>query len=204
VTPTADSVVPLTAWEVVRTSVDGSAHVDVVALIAGQSVSVSKNLGTKYSFSLLQNDGMTVRVQDVSVSVDGGAPVVATYVEGTLSYQDRNPAGPTPALDYKYTANTLINGVLANGTATPSLKNGALASAILNGDTFAGNDNGGVNGQALAAVRLSGIGMDLLPGTHTITIAAKVKDNSGVFVGNVSVSIDVNIVTPGCGGGSAL
>ena len=95
-----------TAWDLFQTSGDGSAHVDVVALIAGESVSVSKNLGTKYSFSLLQSDGVTVRVQDVSVSVDGGTPVLASYLDGTLTYQDRNPAGLTPTLDYDYTANT--------------------------------------------------------------------------------------------------
>ena len=207
VTPTIDPVAAFTAWDLFNSSGDGSAHVDVVALIAGESVSVSKNLGTKYSFSLLQSDGVTVRVQDVSVSVDGGTPVLASYLDGTLTYQDRNPAGLTPTLDYEYTANTLINGLPANGTATSSLVNGKSASAILNGtvsiDAFPGNDNGGANGQALAAVQLSGIGTDLLPGEHTITIAATVKDNSGVLLGNVSITFNVNVVTPGCGGGGS-
>jgi hypothetical protein len=211
VTPNSDSVGALTAWDLFQTSGDGSAHVDVVALIAGESVSVSKNLGTKYSFSLLQGDGVTVRVQDVSVSVDGGTPVLASYLDETLTYQDRNPAGLTRTLDYKYTANTTINGLPANGTATSSLLNDALASAILNGtagnganiNVFPGNDNGGANGQALAAVRLSGIGTDPLPGEHTITITATVKDNSGVLIGNVGVTINVNVFTPGCGGGGS-
>jgi hypothetical protein len=38
----------------------------------------------------------------------------------------------------------------------------------------------GANGQALAAVLLSGIRTDLLPGAHTITIAAKVRANAYV------------------------
>ena len=70
-------------------------------------------------------------------------------------------------------------------------------------DAFPGNDNGGANGQALAAVQLSGIGTDLQPGAHTITIAATVKDNSGVLLGNVSINFNLNIVTPGCGGGGS-
>jgi hypothetical protein len=195
VTPTVDPVAAFTAWDLFESSGDGTAHVDVTALIAGESVSVSKNLGTKYSFSLLQNDGLTVRVSNVGVSVDGG---VVDY-SGTTTYADRNPAGATPNLDYLYAANAL----LANGSATASLVNNQTALNILNGvasvDVFPGNNNGGANGQALAAVLLSGIAVDLAPGLHTISISATVKDNAGVLVGNVSVNATVNIVTPGCG-----
>jgi hypothetical protein len=192
VTPNG-TVGALTAWDLFQLNGDGTAHVDVTALIAGESVSVSKNLGTKYSFSLLTADN-AVRVSNIGVAVDGGTPDYS----GTATYMDRNPAGSTPALDYLYTANAL----LANGAATASLINGATALNILNGavgtDVFAGNDNGGANGQALAAVQLSGIGVDLLPGAHTLTISATVKDNNGVLVGTVSVNLNVNVITPGC------
>jgi hypothetical protein len=198
ITPTT-TVGAFTAWDLFKTTGDGeTAPVDVVALIAGESVSVSKNLGTKYSFSLLQTDGISVRVSNVCVSVDGGA----ADCSGTQTYMDRNPTGLTPTLNYSYTANAL----LCNGTACTSLVNGATAMNILNGiassDTFPGNDNGGANGQALAAVGLNGITVNLAPGSHTLTISATVKDNNGVLIGNVSVSKQVNVVTPGCGGGN--
>jgi hypothetical protein len=53
---------------------------------------------------------------------------------------------------------------------------------------FPGNDNGGANGQALAAIVLSGVGVDLLPGDHTLDISATVKDNAGKFIGNANPS----------------
>lgn len=184
-------VEPFTAWDLQSSNVAGSAHVDVEALIAGESVSVSKNNGTKYSYSLLQGDG-TIRISSVGVSVDDGAPDYS----GIVTYYDRNPAGPTPSFNFLYTGNAGING-----TAVSSLINGD-ALAILNGDSFAGNNNGGSNGQALAAVGLSGLGVDLTPGDHTITITATVKDNSGVLVSNVTLKKTVHVITPGCGGGN--
>jgi hypothetical protein len=196
VAPNTDSVGPLTAWDLVQTNGDGTAHVDVVALIAGESVSVSKNLGTKYSFSLLQGDGVSVRVSNVGVSVDGGP----ADTSGILTYTDR---GLEPTLDYLYAGNAFVNGA-----ASASLIDNAYASDVLKGainggvgpDTFPGNDNGGANGQALAAVRLSGVGVDLAPGPHAVTISATVKDNNGALLGTVSVNLNINVVTPGCGG----
>jgi hypothetical protein len=137
-----------------------------------------------------------MRISNVGVAVDGGTP----NTSGLLTYMDRNPAGPTPNLDYSYTANAL----LCNGTACSSLVNGATALGILNGtasiDTFPGNDNGGANGQALAAAELSGVSVNIGEGPHTVTTSALVKDNAGTAVGNVSVDLQVNVVSPGCGG----
>lgn len=196
IAPLQASYDPFTAWLLTgESNPDGTASVDVNALIAGESVSVSKNLGTKFSFSLLQNDGITPRVSNVGVAVDGGT----VDTSGLLTYEDRNPSGPTPDLDYSYTANAL----LCNGTACSSLVNGATALGILNGtasiDTFLGNNNGGANGQALAAMQLSGVSINIGEGPHTVTTSALVKDNSGTAIGNVSVDLQVNVVSPGCG-----
>lgn len=196
VTPNIISVAAFTAWDLIETSGDNTVSLDVNALIAGESVSVSKNLGTKYSFSLLQNDGVTPRISNVCVSVDGGAATCVPYPDQKLAYVDRNPSGPTPALDYLYNANALT----CNGTACTSLMNGSGALAILNGDAFAGNDNGGANGQALAAMLLSAVPFDLTVGDHAVTITAKVKENDGTLVGTVGVTLNVTVVTPGCGG----
>jgi hypothetical protein len=196
VTPTGP-VAPFTAWVLQESTLPGTVSVDVVALIAGESVSVSKQNGTKYSFSLLQNDGITIRIQNVGVTLDSEP----TDYTGTLTYFDR---ANTPALNFYYTGNAGFNGTvqgsLLNGDALAILNGGEVSPGVFSPDTFTGNNNGGADGKSLAQVMLSGVSVNLTEGSHTITVNAVVKDNVGALVGNVAVTKTVVVITPGCGG----
>src|SRR5207244_6403603 len=93
----------------------------------------------KRSFSLLESDGVTSRVQDLAVSVDA-TPVanpgstIATNCPGCL-------AGDPGAVDFAYTTNAGSNG-------TTSLLADRDARTLLNIDSFACNTNGSADGSA--------------------------------------------------------
>jgi hypothetical protein len=70
------------------------------------------------------------------------------------------------------------------------------ASGIPLSDGLAGNDGGGANGQALAAVRFGLADVGMSQGNHAVTISATVKDNAGTLVGKVSVATSVRVVAP--------
>ena len=188
--PTTSSVNKLTAWDLKdETSSGNTASINVKALIAGESVLSSKAQPRKYSFSLLASDG-TVRVQDLAVSLDGAPPtsLVSTYVQNAPGAK----AGDPGALDFNYVTNAGSNGnlsLLADGDAR----------TILNTDSFAGNQDGGADGRALAAVITAPLRFDLPVGDHSLVLTGKVKDNSGQSSSDLSVSSSVHIVAPGCG-----
>lgn len=191
VTPHTPSVPKLTAWELQdQTSNGNTASIDVTALIAGESVLSSKTQPRKYSFSLLDSDG-GVRVQDLAVSLDGAAPtpVASTYVQNAPGAK----AGDPGALDFKYVTNAGSNGnlsLLANGDAR----------TILDTDSFAGNQEGGKDGSALAAVITAPVPLELPVGQHSLVVTGKVKDNAAQSSSALNVSRVVHVVAPGCSG----
>lgn len=192
VTPSPDPVAPFTAWDLVATTGDGTADVTLHADIAGESAMSSSKHTLKYSFSLLDGDGISNRVSDLAITVDGGAPIPAT------SQIVANAPGALPgdpgAVDFNYTTNAGSNGsiaLLANGDAR----------AILNNDSFAGNNNGGADGQALAYASMDGVHVSLAPGAHSVTLTGTVKGNSASAAISFSVNQTISIITPGCGGG---
>lgn len=186
---TTSFVPPLTAWELKdETSSGNTASINVKALIAGESVVSSKQQPFKYSFSLLASDG-TLRVQNLAVSLDGAPPtsLVSTYVKNAPGAK----AGDPGALDFNYVTNAGSNGnlsLLANGDAR----------TILDTDSFAGNQEGGADGSALAAVTTAPLALTLPVGNHSLVLTGKVKDNSGQSSTGLSVSRSVHVVAPGC------
>jgi hypothetical protein len=189
VVPRASAVSPLTAWELKDQASSGNtASIDVTSIIAGESALSSKAQPRKYSFSLLDSDG-TLRVQDLAVSLDGRAPtpLASIYVQNAPGAQ----AGDPGALDFNYVTNAGSNGnlsLLAEGDAR----------TILNTDSFAGNQEGGANGSALAAVITAPVSFQLPVGDHSLVLTGKVKDNSAQSSSALSVSRIVHVVTPGC------
>jgi hypothetical protein len=181
VTPTQATVDPLTAWDLVMTTGGDTAAVPVTAQIAGESVLKSANpkLGTKYSFSLLESDGITNRVQNLAVYVDG---VLVANPISTVKYP----------VDFNYATNAGSNG------NTSLLKDGDDIS-ILDTDTFAGNDNGGADGSAAALATVDPLQFDLGPGDHTISLTGVVKGNSA-STGDISFTVThtVHIIGEGC------
>jgi hypothetical protein len=102
----------------------------------------------------------------------------------------------------------------SNGTAQAYLLEGA-ARGILNGnvsktspvnaiDQFPGNNDGGADGSALAEAIMNTVNVQLGAGTYTITLTGVVKGNSanGTSDQTINVSSTINVVTPGCGGGT--
>ena len=193
------TVAPFTAWDLVSENGDGSsAHVDVSAFIAGESVVSKANWPRKYSFSLLESSidpltGLPVmvsRVRDLAVSFDGLNPVAvsSTYVQNAPGALPGDPG----ALDFNYVTNAGTNGntsLLADGDAR----------TILNTDSFDGNQNGGSDGTALAAAVMDTVGADLGAGDHTVTLTGTVKENGALASTSFSVTQIVHIVHPGCG-----
>jgi hypothetical protein len=208
VTPLQASYAPFTAWYLIdQGGSGGAAKIPVSAFIAGESVQKSKQNPLKYSFSILNSDG-TSRVSGLLVSADGGTPVAATS-----SVIKNNPAdaatltteagqvefGAGGALDFFYIGNAGTNGdlsLLANNVDARTLLNGGIATRI---DTFAGNNNGGADGSALAAAIVDTVDLDLANGDHTITVSGVVKDNSALANLPFTVSKTVHIITAGCG-----
>ena len=178
--PDTATVAPFTAWPLAQHNEAGQAQVDVTADIAGESVLVKNITNKKYSFSMLDNYGMN-RVQNLTLALDG-TPVA--YPGSTVKYP----------VDFTYTTNAGSNG------ATGYLVNGD-ARTILNSDSFAGNDNGGADGSALALAVMDPVSLFLGPGTFTVELTGTVKDNSALASLPIDVTQTITIVTPGCGQG---
>jgi hypothetical protein len=191
VVPRVTSVDPLTAWDLVNTTGGTSATINVNAQIAGESVVISNQFKTpgKFSFSLLENDSVTSRVQNLVVTVtDANNNTVATANPGSTLVFD-SPAG---SLDYAYTTNAGSNG------ATGFLKNGD-ALSILNTDVFSGNDNGGANGTDLAEAIMDQVRVTLTPGSYNVTLTGTIKDNTGTTSTGFNVTQQIHIIGQGCG-----
>lgn len=166
-----------TAWDLVETSSSGGASVTFTGRIAGLSAQkTSKSSAPKYSFSLLNSDG-TPRLSNVSVTVDGGAAIargsaVISAQSGEFSEFSIGSAGLVTLL-----AQSGMTSILTTGDARE----------ILNADSFAGNDNGGSTGAALAFAQIESTKIQLTEGSHSIVLTANVKGIDG----NTNVSISV-------------
>lgn len=186
----------VSAWDFVDASGGGLAHVAVGADIAGESM-LKKPGSTvpKASFSLLEDDGVTNRVQGLHVAVyDSSLVLVGENYPGSTIQSNAPGAmpGDSGALDFMYTQNAGTNG------NTALLKDGD-ARMILNSDAFAGNDNGGANGQALAMAHADQSDFDLDVGDYIVGLTGTVKGNnaSATSIG-FSVTKLITIVSPGC------
>jgi hypothetical protein len=207
VAPT-QTVAPLTAWDLVRET-NGAAEVSVDVFIAGESVVKSSNpkVGTKYSFSLVDSSGNRIENLQLTITDSAGNPVNAfvdingTFIGSTVypgSTVVTNTPGSTPydpstgALDFTYTTNAGSNG------NTSLLQNGD-ARTILNTDSFAGNNDGGADGSALAAANMDTQMLQLGAGDYKITLTGTVKGNNALADLAFSVTGTVHIISPGCG-----
>jgi hypothetical protein len=183
-TPT-QSVAPFTAWNLVDTHGGGLAHVAIAAEIAGESVVKSSNakIGTKFSFSMVEGDG-TNRVQNLAVTVTNAATGESTTA---------NPGSTVNfPVDFTYATNAGSNG------ATGLLKNGD-ARTILNTDSFAGNNDGGADGSALAKVSMDATPFDLGAGDYNVTLTGTVKGNNALADVPFTVTQIVHVIAKGCG-----
>ena len=70
---------------------------------------------------------------------------------------------------------------------------------ILNTDDFAGNDNGGSDGEALALAIMDTVTLEMAAGDYTVHFTGVVKDNSGLSNLPFNITQTVHIVHPGCG-----
>jgi hypothetical protein len=194
VTPTSNPVAALTAWDLVNDNGGGLAHVDVGANIAGESALSSAKHDLKYSFSIVDGDGNRVQNLVVTVTDVNTSAVVGTFPAGSTVVTNAPGAlvGDPGALDFLYTTNAGSNGV------TSLLTNGD-ARTILNTDSFAGNQNGGADGSALAWAVMDTVGLDLGPGDYTVTLTGVVKGNSASANLPFSVSQTLHIIGQGCG-----
>lgn len=188
IAPAVQYVDPFTAWPLVKVNGQTVANIPVQAEIAGESVVQSNNakVGTKYSFSLYGSpDPITgiapSRVANLQVAVNDGTSTTTFSPGSTIRY---------PA-DFAYATNAGSNGV------TGLLQNGD-ARTILNTDSFAGNNNGGSDGSALALATMDPVMLSLGAGEYNVTLTGTVKDNSATASIAFSITQHLTIVTPGC------
>lgn len=203
VTPTTTDPVPaLTAWDLVNTTGGSTATIDIGATIAGESVNVSATWPCpvnntapcgKDSFSLLENDGVTSRVQNLSVTVtdnnNNGALLQSFTPGSTLVFGQ----------DFPYLSNAGSNGNVAYLIPALGATSPMSALSILNTDQFKGNDNGGVNGTDLAQAVMDSLQASLAVGSYTVNFTGVVKDNTGTTSTAFSVTQQIHIIGEGCG-----
>jgi hypothetical protein len=152
--------------------------------IAGLSAQLAaKSTGPKYSFSLLNSDTSS-RVTNVTVSVDG---VFQTNVSATVVN-----AMSTDFKDFSIGGVVGLSTLLASSGTLSILKTGD-ARTILNTDSFAGNNNGGSTGAALAYAQLEPTKLLLSEGVHSIMLSANIKGIDGSAGVSVSVTRDLRI-----------
>lgn len=190
VTPTANPVTAFTAWNYVGSTGDSTAHISIGAEIAGESVISSAKFDKKYSFSLRDDLGES-RVTNLVVTVDG-IPYNATsqLVENCPGCLFGDPG----SVDFAYTTNAGTNGVA-------SLLTDGDARTLLNSDSFAGNQNGGTDGRALAKAVMDAVEVALGPGDHTVTLTGSVKGNTATSANvDFTVTQTIHVIAPGCSG----
>jgi len=164
--------VPKAAYDLYSSSDGGgTVHAAIHADIAGESW-VTKSGQTKYSFSIIDGEGN--RVQNLAVSVDS---VLVGTPGSTVNYP----------VDF-----TFMKNAGSNGDQTKELDGDA--RTILNSDYFAGNNNGGADGSALALVTMDPVGADIGEGDHTVSLTGLVKGNSAAADATFTVTKSVHVV----------
>lgn len=195
VAPTQTSYDRRTAWTLQATTGDGTAPVEIGGDVAGQSVLVKSGV-SKYSFSLGDDAGAN-RVANLNVAVLAGGNVLSS--SATTSTVVSNAPGAMPgapgAVDFLYeTHNGGTNG------DTSLLKTGMQARAILNGDGFSGNDNGGSDGKALAKAVITPVTFQLGEGDYLIQLTGTVKGNNASATStSFNIQKTLHIVGTSCG-----
>lgn len=184
------SVAPLTAWVLTATDVT-LAKVKFQFHIAGLSaMKKPSDTKPKYSWSLRNADG-TFRVSNVTLTLTPASTGVAQVINlDSVTSLEENCAGCLPgmtgALDFSYNSFVTMSGT------TTLLPTQGDARTILNTDVFAGNDNGGSDGTALARTT-SNINLELPADSYTVTLTATAKDTTGTIADALSVTGSVQI-----------
>ncbi len=167
-TVSCPAVVAETAWtsEVTIEGVDPVIPINVT--LAGLSALSSKQHPLKYSFDL--GTAELPRIQDLKLTVDGVDYFPShSIISGT---------------DFYYKTN-------AGSSGNTSLLADGWASALLLGDSFAGNNGA----SSIVCAKTAEIAPTLGAGAHTITLTCTVKGNSGA--GDASVNVTKNITIDG-------
>jgi hypothetical protein len=103
--------------------------------------------------------------------------------------------GDTGAVDFLYTGNAGTNGHTELLYQTANTQ----ARTILNTDDFAGNQDGGADGEALAWAIMDTVNLELAVGDYTVNFTGVVKDNNGLADLPINVTQTIHVVHPGCG-----
>jgi hypothetical protein len=172
VTPSAGTVQPKTAWTSTVTQPGSNPVVPINAYIAGLSVLSSNQHPSKASFTLMGDDGITSRVQNLVISVDGTPvdTVGSTIINGT---------------DFFYQSNAGTNG----NTSLLTPYENKMASEILTSDSFGANND---IANAICA-KMDQVVTTLGEGSHTVTLTGTVKGNAASADVPISVTKTVTI-----------
>jgi hypothetical protein len=185
---------PLTAWDFIGSTGGDTALVAIDGQIAGESVNSTKQWARKYSFSLGEDiTGRISRVQNLALYVND--VLVANPGSTVLHNVPGAQSGDPGAVDFLYTGNAGLNGHTELLYQTANTQ----ARTILNTDDFAGNQDGGADGEALAWAIMDTVNLELGVGDYTVHFTGVVKDNSGLTDLPINVNQMIHVVHPGCG-----
>jgi hypothetical protein len=197
VTPSQSTYEPRTAWVLKSSQGDGTASVEIGGDVAGQSVLVKGGV-SKYSFSLADDAGYN-RVTGLNIAVLAASDNAVLASAATASTLVSNAPGAQPgdpaAVDFLYESH---NGG-TNGD--PSLlKTGMQAREILNTDGFAGNNDGGADGKALAKAVITPVPFQLGEGQYLVQLTGTVKGNTASATSSAfQIQKALRIVGVSCG-----
>jgi hypothetical protein len=211
---TTDAVAPHSGYGYKILGDAGTVEVTLDGYVYGESAQLLNKGTRKYSFSMRAGDGTESdpsRVINpvISVSKDGAPYATFSTADGTLvkTLQENMQANNTfQPVDFVVSANPgagSLAGFLAIRNYDLNLLTfGAQARDILNNagdvskDNFAGNDNGGADGSALARVRLSPASpVSFSGGEYAVTYSGQVKDlNADGTLQGFSVTRMIHIV----------
>jgi hypothetical protein len=201
ISPLVATLDPMTAWDLFHESnpeTGTPAAISIGALIAGESVIDSGKLGIKYSFSLRNSDGSS-RVNDLALSLDG--TVIANPLSTIVENAPGAKTGDAGALDFIFTSNAATNGytnLLSDGASPGNPALAKDARTILNTDSFAGNNDGGSDGRALALAVVDPIEVPATAGEHTLTLSGVVKGIDASASQTFTTTRRIHIVAEGC------
>jgi hypothetical protein len=192
------SVDPRTAFGMKVTQQPGTVDVSLAGNIYGQSVQSGGKNGTKYSFSITESDG-SLRVTNPVITLSQNGALLATFDSLSTPAVALSAEMTSAALPIDYAVPATADMLQTNGTSS-LLASGPSALDILNTDSFAGNDNGGSDGSALARAKLAPFTVTLGYGAYAVGVSANVKsiDASGT-VSTINIPLETNVVdAPTC------
>lgn len=160
--------------------------------VAGLSAQSTSSVPRKYSFSLYDSFGL-LRVSNPALIITNTTTGAEVFTgTPTFSYVNAKSVNFSEFSVKDAGLKTLLQ---KSGDSTLIASMTGDARTLLNTDSFAGNNDGGVDGSSLAYVELDAIHVPLAAGNYSYTFMITVKDVSGETSQKLSVTESVKLLS---------